>query len=41
MNIKASFAFHKLIQKNTQMTTLYINLSLYITFIIIYFIRQE
>ncbi len=38
---KASFSFYKLIPKNTQMTTLYTNLSLYITFTMIYYIRQE
>ncbi len=38
---KASFSFHKITLKNTQMTTLYTNLSLYITLIAIYYIRQE
>ncbi len=33
--IKATFSFHKLIPKNTQMTTLYTNRSLYITFSLI------
>ncbi len=40
-HFKASFSVHKLIPKNTQMTTLYTNLSLYITFTMIYYIRQE
>ncbi len=36
------FAFYKLIKiKPTQMTTLYTNLSLYITFTMINYIRQE
>ncbi len=39
--IKASFSFHKRIPKNTHMTTLYTNLSLYITFTMINYIRQE
>ncbi len=39
--IKATFSFHKLLQENAQMTTLYTNLSLYITFTMIYYIRQE
>ncbi len=39
--VKAAFSFHKVIPKNTQMTTLYTNLSLYITFTMIYYIRQE
>ncbi len=39
--IKATFSFRKLIPKNAQMTTLYINRSLYITFTMIYYIRQE
>ncbi len=38
---KAIFSFHKLIPQNAQMTTLYTNCSLYITFTIIYYIRQE
>ncbi len=38
---KATFSFHKLIPKHAQMTTLYTNLSLYITFTMIYYIRQE
>ncbi len=38
---QASFSFHKLIPKNTHMTTLYTNLSLYITFTMINYIRQE
>ncbi len=38
---EVKFSFHKLIPKNTQMTILYTNLSLYITFTIIYYIRQE
>ncbi len=37
----ASFSFHKLIPKNDQMTTLYTNLLLCITFTKIYYIRQE
>ncbi len=41
VNIKATFSFHKIIPKNAQMTTLYINWSLYITFTMIYYIRQE
>ncbi len=42
-SVKASFSFHKLISKNTQMTTLYtiINVSLYITFTMICYIRHE
>ncbi len=39
--LKATLTFHKLIPKNAQMTTLYANLSLYITFNLIYYIRQE
>ncbi len=39
--IKVTFSVHKLIPRNTQMTTLYTNLSLYITFTMIYYIRQE
>ncbi len=39
--IKATFSFHKLIPKNAQMTTLYTNVSVYITFTMIYYIRQE
>ncbi len=39
-NIKATFSVHKLIPKNTQMTTLYTICSLYITFTMIYYIRQ-
>ncbi len=39
--INATLSFHKLIPKNAQMTTLYTNLSLYITFTMIYYIRQE
>ncbi len=38
---KATFSVHKLIPKNAQMTTLYTNWSLYITFTMIYYIRQE
>ncbi len=38
---KANFSFHKITSKITQMTTLYINLLLYITFTMIYYIRQE
>ncbi len=38
--VKTTFSVHKLIPKNTQMTTLYTNWLLYITFTIIY-IRQE
>ncbi len=41
MQIKATFSFHKLIPKNAQMTTLYTNWLLYITFTMIYYIRQE
>ncbi len=41
LTFKASFSFHKPIPQNTQMTTLYTNLSLYITFTMIYYIRQE
>ncbi len=37
-NIKATFSFHKLIPENAQMTTLYTNWSLYITFTMIYYI---
>ncbi len=39
--IKATFSFYKLIPKNTQMTTLYTNWSLHMTFTMIYYIRQE
>ncbi len=39
--IKATFSVHKLIPKNAQMTTLYTKWSLYITFTMIYYIRQE
>ncbi len=39
--IKATFSVHKLIPKNAQMTTLYTNWSMYITFAMIYYIRQE
>ncbi len=35
------FSFHKLIPRNTQMTTLYTYWSLYITFTMVYHIRQE
>ncbi len=38
---KATFSFHKLIPKNAQMTTLHTNWSLYITFTMIYYIRQQ
>ncbi len=38
---KNTFSVHKLIQNNNQITTLYTNWSLYITFIMIYYIRQE
>ncbi len=38
---KATFSFHKLIPKNAQMTAVYTNWSLYITFTMIYYIRQE
>ncbi len=41
LNIKASFSVHKLILTNAQMTTLYTNWSLYITFTMIYYISQE
>ncbi len=40
-SFKATFSVYKLIQKNSQMTTLYTNWSLYITFTMIYYIRQE
>ncbi len=39
--LKAAFSVHKLIPRNTQMTTLHTNWSLYITFTMIYYIRQE
>ncbi len=39
--IKDSFSFHKLIPKNIQMTTLYTNLLLYITFTVIIYVRQD
>ncbi len=40
--LKATFSFHKLIKKNlAQMTTLYTNWSLYITFTMTYYIKQE
>ncbi len=38
---KATFSVHKLIPKNDQMTNVYRNWSLYITFTMIYFIKQE
>ncbi len=38
---KATFSAHKLVLKNAQTTTLYTNWSLYITFTMIYYIRQE
>ncbi len=39
--LKTSFSFHKLIPQNTQMTTIFTNLSLYITSTMIYYyIRQ-
>ncbi len=38
---KATFSFPKLIPSNAQMTNLYTNWSLYITFAMIYYIRQE
>ncbi len=38
---KATFSVHKPILQNGQMTTLYTNWSLYITFTMIYYIRQE
>ncbi len=38
---KATFSVHKLIPNNTQRTTLDTNLSLYTTFTMIYYIRQE
>ncbi len=41
VKFKATFSFHKPIQKYAQMTTLYTNWSLYITFNMIYYIRQE
>ncbi len=40
-DLKANLYFHKLIPRNTQMTTLYTNLSSYNTFTMIYYIRQE
>ncbi len=40
-SLKATFSVYKLIKKNTQMITLYTNWSLYITFTMIYYIRQE
>ncbi len=39
--IKATFSVHKLIPTNAQMTTLYTNWSLFITFTTIYYIRQK
>ncbi len=39
--LKASFSFHNITPKNTQMTNLCTNLSLYITVTMIYYIRQE
>ncbi len=39
--VKAPLSFHKPIPQNIQMTTLYTNWSLYITFTMIYYIRQE
>ncbi len=39
--VKATFSVHKLIPQKAQMTTLYTNWSLYITFTMIYYIRQE
>ncbi len=40
-SVKATFSVHKLIPQNAQMTTLYTNWSLYITFTMIYYIRHE
>ncbi len=40
-HLKATFSVHKLIPKNAQMTTLFTNWPLYITFTMIYYIRQE
>ncbi len=37
--LKATFSFHKLILKYAQMTTLYTNWTLYITFTMIYYVR--
>ncbi len=39
--LKATFSVDKLIPKHTQMTTLYTNWSLYITFTMIYYIGHE
>ncbi len=39
--LKATFSFHKLIQNYAQMTTSYTNLSLYITFTMIYYILDK
>ncbi len=41
MSVKATFSLHKLIAKDDQMTTLYTNWSLYITFTMIYYIKEE
>ncbi len=41
IKLKATFSVHKLIPKNAQMTTLYINWSLYINFNAFYYISQE
>ncbi len=38
---KVPFSFHKVTNKKTHMTVLYTNMSLYITFIVIYYVRQE
>ncbi len=38
---KATISIHKIILQNTHMTALYTNLSFYITFTLIYYIRQE
>ncbi len=39
--VKVTFPVHKLITKNSQITTLYTNWLLYITFTLIYYIGQE
>ncbi len=41
LTFKATFSVQKPIPKNAQMITLYTNWSLYITFTMIYYIRQE
>ncbi len=41
LSSKGTLSVHKLIPENAQMTTLYTNWSFYITFTMIFYIRQE